>query len=89
MKGGRTAAHDHRQLPANGRSRAAASRWASAWRTSACSRGCCARSKPLFTTQRDVAQARYNVLLGNLRLRQAVGQLAPADLDIVNRLLAR
>ena len=42
----------------------------------------------LFTTQRDLARARYDVLLGSLRLRQAAGQLAPADLATVNGLLA-
>ena len=43
----------------------------------------------LFQTQRDLARARYDVLVGNLRLRQAAGQLAPANVDSVNRLLAR
>ncbi len=43
----------------------------------------------LFTTQRDLAKARYDVLLGGLRLRQASGQLAPTDVDAVNRLLAK
>ncbi len=43
----------------------------------------------LFQTKRDLAQARYNVLLGNLRLRQAAGTLKPEDLQIVNALLAR
>ena len=43
----------------------------------------------LFQTQRDLAKARYDVLVGSLRLRQAAGQLAPADVDAVNRLLAR
>jgi outer membrane protein len=43
----------------------------------------------LVTTQRDLAKARYDVLVGNLRLRQASGQLAPADLQAVNALLAR
>jgi len=43
----------------------------------------------LFQTQRDLAKARYDVLVGNLRLRQASGQLAPADVDAVNRLLAK
>ncbi len=43
----------------------------------------------LFTTQRDLAKARYDVLVGGLRLRQASGQLAASDLDAVNRLLAR
>jgi len=43
----------------------------------------------LFQTQRDLARARYDVLVGNLRLRQAAGQLAPADVDALTRLLAR
>ena len=43
----------------------------------------------LFTTQRDLARARYDVLVNTLRLRQASGQLAPLDIDQVNRLLAR
>jgi len=43
----------------------------------------------LFQTKRDLAQARYNVLLGNLRLRQASGVLAPEDLAPINGLLAK
>jgi outer membrane protein len=43
----------------------------------------------LFQTKRDLAQARYNVLLGSLRLRQANGTLAPADLQMVNSILAK
>ena len=43
----------------------------------------------LFTTQRDLAKARYDALLGSLRLRQASGQLAPTDLQVVNTLLAK
>lgn len=42
----------------------------------------------LFQTQRDLARARYDVLIGFLRLRQASGQLSPADVERVNRLLA-
>ena len=42
----------------------------------------------LFTTQRDLAKARYDVLVGTLRLRQAAGQLLPGDLQAVNVLLA-
>jgi outer membrane protein len=42
----------------------------------------------LVTTQRDLARARYDVLVNGLRLRQAAGQLAPTDVDAVNRLLA-
>lgn len=43
----------------------------------------------LFQTKRDLAQARYNVLLGGLRLRQANGTLVPDDLLIINSLLAK
>ncbi|MDQ3058727.1 MAG: TolC family outer membrane protein [Pseudomonadota bacterium] len=43
----------------------------------------------LFQTRRDLAQARYNVLLGGLRLRQASGTLTPADLQPINGLLAK
>ena len=43
----------------------------------------------LFQTKRDLAQARYNVLLGGLRLRQANGTLTPADLMAINTLFAK
>lgn len=43
----------------------------------------------LATTQRDLARARYDVLVGNLRLRLASGGLAPADVQAVSRLLAK
>jgi outer membrane protein len=43
----------------------------------------------LFTTQRDLAKARYDVVVNSLRLRQASGQLRPEDLSAVNSLLAR
>lgn len=43
----------------------------------------------LFQTKRDLAQARYNVLLGNLRLRQANGSLSPDDLLPINTLLVK
>jgi outer membrane protein len=43
----------------------------------------------LFQTKRDLAQARYNVLLGHLKLRQANGTLAPEDLARLNTLLTR
>jgi outer membrane protein len=42
----------------------------------------------LVTTQRDLAAARYNVLLATLRLRQASGQLSTADVEQLTRLLA-
>jgi outer membrane protein len=43
----------------------------------------------LFQTKRDLAAARYNVLLTGLRLRQASGQLVAEDLVPVNALLVR
>ncbi len=41
----------------------------------------------LYQTKRDLAKARYDVLVGSLRLRQANGTLTPADLLAVNALL--
>ncbi|MGI9217289.1 MAG: TolC family protein, partial [Hydrogenophaga sp.] len=43
----------------------------------------------LFQTKRDLAVARYNVLIGGLRLKQASGQLQSNDLQAVNSLLVR
>jgi outer membrane protein len=43
----------------------------------------------LFQTKRDLAVARYNVLLGGLRLRQASGSLTAEDLTPVNALLSK
>ena len=43
----------------------------------------------LFSTQRDLAKARYDVLMGSLRLRQASGQLSAADVESISRLLAK
>lgn len=43
----------------------------------------------LFQTKRDLAVARYNVLLGGLRLRQASGNLTVDDLNAVNSLVVR
>ena len=42
----------------------------------------------LYTTQRDLAKARYDLVLGGLRLRQAAGQLSPDNVAAVNQLLA-
>ncbi|WP_394790278.1 TolC family outer membrane protein [Rhodoferax sp.] len=42
----------------------------------------------LFQTKRDLAKARYDVLVGSLKLRQASGNLKPEDLQSVNALLA-
>ncbi len=42
----------------------------------------------LFQTKRDLAVARYNLLLGHLRLRQASGTLKAEDLAPINGLLA-
>ena len=43
----------------------------------------------LFTTQRDLAKARYDVVLNSLKLRQASGLLTPADVAAANQLLAK
>jgi outer membrane protein len=43
----------------------------------------------LYNTRRDLARARYDVVLTGLRLRQAAGQLRPEDVTAVNSLLAR
>jgi len=42
----------------------------------------------LYQTKRDLAKARYDVLVTNLKLRQAAGTLTPADLQPINELLA-
>ena len=42
----------------------------------------------LYSTQRDLAKARYDVIVNSLRLRQAAGQLQPADITAANQLLA-
>jgi len=42
----------------------------------------------LFQTRRDLAVARYNVLVGNLKLRQANGSLSAEDLEAINDTLA-
>ncbi len=41
----------------------------------------------LFQTRRDLARARYDVLVGLLRLKQASGTLAPSDLLPINQML--
>ena len=41
----------------------------------------------LYTTQANLAKARYDVLLGQLRLRQAAGSLGEADLADIARAL--
>jgi outer membrane protein len=43
----------------------------------------------LFQTKRDLARARYDVLVGGLRLRQASGTLTPDDLQAINGLLVK
>jgi len=43
----------------------------------------------LYQTKRDLAQARYNVLTGSLRLKQAAGTLTADDLLAIDALLAR
>lgn len=41
----------------------------------------------LYQTKAQLAKARYDVLVGNLRLRQAAGVLKPEDLQPINALL--
>ena len=43
----------------------------------------------LFSTRRDLAKARYDVLVGSLKLRQAAGTLKPDDVLTVNQLLSK
>ena len=43
----------------------------------------------LYTTQRDLAQARYAYLVGTLKLRQAAGTLTQNDIVATNALLVR
>jgi outer membrane protein len=43
----------------------------------------------LYTTKRDLAKARYDVVLNSLKLRQASGQLQPADVNAVDRLFRK
>jgi len=41
----------------------------------------------LYTTQRDLARSRYDVLLNSLRLRQAAGTLGASDIEAISALL--
>ena len=43
----------------------------------------------LYTTQAQLAKARYDVLLAGLRLRQASGRLTAEDVTAINQLLVR
>ena len=43
----------------------------------------------LFQTKRDLAKARYDVLLGQLKLRQAAGVLKAEDVNNINSLLQK
>ena len=43
----------------------------------------------LYQTKRDLAQARYNLLLGTLKLRQSAGTLTEADVQAIDALLAK
>ena len=42
----------------------------------------------LFQSQKDLAQVRHNVLLGQLQLRQATGNLSMHDVEAVNAMLS-
>ena len=41
----------------------------------------------LFSTQRDLAKARYDTLMNSLKLKSAAGMLGEHDLQIMNALL--
>ncbi|HEV8314130.1 MAG TPA: TolC family outer membrane protein [Burkholderiaceae bacterium] len=43
----------------------------------------------LYNTRTDLAKGRYDVIVGNLKLRQATGQLRPEDVNAANTLLAK
>jgi outer membrane protein len=43
----------------------------------------------LYQTKRDLAKARYDVLIGQLKLRQASGTLKAEDLQSINALLQK
>jgi outer membrane protein len=43
----------------------------------------------LFTTRATLAKARYDVIVGGLKLRQATGQLKPDDVNAANALLTK
>jgi outer membrane protein len=43
----------------------------------------------LFTTRRDLAKARYDVILSGLRLKQATGQLNSTDVQATDQLLKK
>ncbi|HEY1393074.1 MAG TPA: TolC family outer membrane protein [Methylibium sp.] len=43
----------------------------------------------LYTTERDLAKARYDVIVNSLKLKQAAGTLQPDDIEASNRLLAQ
>ena len=43
----------------------------------------------LYQAQRDLAKARYDVVVNSLKLRQVSGQLQPQDVNAVDALLAR
>ena len=43
----------------------------------------------LFSTQRDLSKARYDVLVSGLRLRQSSGTLRTTDINAVNAMLTK
>ena len=43
----------------------------------------------LYNARRDLARARYDVLLNNLKLRQAAGQLKPDDVAQISQALTK
>lgn len=45
--------------------------------------------RELFNSQRDLAKSRYDVIVAGLKLRQAAGTLNAADLESIDKLLAK
>ena len=43
----------------------------------------------LYSTKAQLAKARYDVLVGGLKLRQVAGTLSASDLDAINAQLAK
>jgi outer membrane protein len=43
----------------------------------------------LANTQKDLFKARYDVIVGSVKLKQAAGTLKPEDLDELNRMLVQ
>jgi outer membrane protein len=54
----------------------------------ASTRTCWTPRPQLTNTQKDLYKARYDVIIGAIKLRQAAGTLTAADLTELNKLVA-